>query len=319
MLFTTLLLTNVISQELYNHQFQDFIKKYNKSYETDSEYWYRYGIFKKNYIIIDNHNNNTNNNFTLRMNYFGDYDNLEYAHIKGYYNLGQKNITFNPLRHKMSYPVPDAIDWRAENLVTPIKNQGQCGSCWAFSTTGVIEGVHAKQTGNLVSLSEQQLVDCSQGNYGCGGGWPSLALENVIKRGGIDSEKSYPYQGDDESCSYNKSNIGAIIKSVVNITKYNMTELVNAIGTIGPISVAIDASDPAFQFYSGGIYTSKVCSPDNLDHAVLAIGYGFTSNKSKYFIIKNSWGMDWGEEGFMYFNRDIDNMCGIVMDAVYAQ
>ena len=218
----------------------------------------------------------------------------------------------------MSFPVPDAIDWRAENLVTPIKNQGQCGSCWAFSATGVIEGVHAKQTGNLVSLSEQQLVDCSQGNYGWGGGWPSLALENVVKRGGIDSEKSYPYQGNDESCSYNKSNIGAKIKSIVNITKYNMTELVNAIGTIGPISVDIDASDPAFQFYSGGIYTSKVCSPDNLDHAVLAIGYGFTSNKSKYFIIKNSWGMDWGEEGFTYFNRDIDNMCGIVMDAVYA-
>lgn len=318
MLFTTLLLSVSISQDFYNNEFKQFIKKYNKTYDSDSEYWYRYGIFKKNYIMIDEHNNKNVHNFTLGMNYFGDFNSQEYSKVKGYYNLEKKNISLIPLRHKMSYPIPDSIDWRAENLVTPIKDQGQCGSCWAFSTTGVIEGAHAKQTGNLVSLSEQQLVDCSAGNYGCGGGWPSLALENIIKRGGIDTEKSYPYHGDDESCSYNKSNIGASIKSVVNITKYNMTELVNAIGIIGPVSVAIDASDPTFQFYRGGIYTSTLCSPESLDHAVLAIGYGITSNRTKYFIIKNSWGMDWGEEGFMYFNRDINNMCGIVMDAVYA-
>ena len=268
--------------------------------------------------MIEKHNNQSYNNFSLRMNFFGDFDNKDKSKIKGYHRLSNNLGNSSTFKHNMSKSIPNSIDWRAENLVTPIKDQSQCGSCWAFSSTGVIEGLHAKQTGNLVSLSEQQLVDCSSGNYGCGGGWPSLALENIVKRGGIDTEKSYSYHGDDETCSYNKSNIGASIKGVVNITRYNVTELVDAIGTVGPVSVAIDASDPSFQFYSGGIYTSTICSPESLDHAVLAIGYGVTSNNSKYYIIKNSWGMDWGEEGFMYFNRDINNMCGIVMDAVYA-
>ena len=305
------------SQDLIEKEFNSFINKYDKNYSSVSEYWYRYSIFKKNYLMIENHNNLEYKNFTLGMNKFGDLTNYEFSRYKGYFErYSNDNTSLNS--HLVYKNTPDAIDWRVENRVTGIKDQGQCGSCWAFSAVGVIEGAHAKETGNLVSLSEQQLVDCSQGNYGCGGGWPNLAMENIIKRGGIDTEKSYPYEAIGETCSYNKSNIGANISHVVNITKYNTGELLNAIGTIGPISVAIDASDPNFQFYSGGIYTSTDCNVDSLDHAVLAIGYGITSNGTKYYIIKNSWGTDWGDAGFVYWNRDIENMCGIATDASYA-
>jgi cathepsin L len=305
----------VNSQELLDKKFNLFINKYDKNYSSISEYRYRYSIFKKNYLMINAHNK-LDNSFILKMNKFGDLTNYEYNKYKGYFErYHNDNLLLNS--YVMQNETPDSIDWRAENIVTGIKDQGQCGSCWAFSAVGVIEGAHAKETGNLVSLSEQQLVDCSDGNYGCGGGWPNLAMENIIKRG-VDTEKSYPYDAIGETCNYNKSNIGANISHVVNITKYNTSELLNAIGNVGPISVAIDASDPSFQFYGGGIYNSSLCNQDELDHAVLAIGYGFTRNGTKYYIIKNSWGTGWGDAGFMYFNRDIDNMCGIATDASYA-
>ena len=309
---------NIQSQDLYKEQFESFLNKYHKNYSFVSEYSYRYSIFKNNYIFIQEHNNNINKTFTLGINNFADLTNYEFNKYKGYFErYSNKNIKNSKL-HNMTNNTPGAIDWRADNLVTGVKDQGQCGSCWAFSAVGVIEGIHAKETSNLVSLSEQQLVDCSEGNYGCDGGWPNLAMQNVINRGGIDTEKSYPYDAIGETCSYNKSNVGANISHIVNITKDNTTELLNAIGNVGPISVAIDASDPTFQFYSGGIYTSNMCSQDALDHAVLAIGYGKTKNGTKYYIIKNSWGTHWGNAGFIYFNRDINNMCGIATDASYS-
>ena len=199
-------------------------------------------------------------------------------------------------------------------MVTNVKNQGACGSCWAFSAVGTMEGQHARTTGKLVSLSEQNLVDCSTENYGCNGGWPNKAME-YVQQNGIDTEDSYPYNGTDQLCQFNNKTVGAHVKSVIDIPSGNMSALYDAIGLVGPISVAIDAEND-FQFYKSGIYSSTKCSNSSLDHAVLAVGYGEYKD-TPFIIIKNSWGADWGMDGYIYFSTKINNMCGIATDASY--
>ena len=200
-----------------------------------------------------------------------------------------------------------------------LRIKSQCGSCWAFSAVGAIEGQHAKNTSNLVSLSEQNLVDCVNISYdcdGCGGGWPDKAMDYVIDNKGIDSESSYPYIGNDNLCNYTSNNSGANISKVILLPAGNMTTLYNALANIGPLSVALDA-EYDFQLYKSGIFETTECSNTQLDHAVLAVGYGRTVNGSEYLIIKNSWNTIWGMDGYMYYSTNIDNMCGIAQHVSY--
>lgn len=310
----------------YLNDFLEFVKKYDREYNDVAEFWSKYYTFEKNMKYI-NEKNSQHLSFTLAMNKFGDLNLSEfkelYTGLKYPKQLLDKNTINNDLdvyKYDVSQVLPESIDWRAENLVTPIKNQQACGSCWAFSAVGAMEGQHSKKTGKLVSLSEQNLVDCSQkfGNYGCNGGWPNEAMEYVIWNKGIDTEKLYPYTGQDGNCNYNSSNTGANFTKVINITQGDVNGLLNAVGTIGPISVAVDVVND-FQFYSHGIYESTECmnDHDDLNHAITVVGYGMTSTGKKYYTIKNSWGTDWGVSGYIYFSRDIDNMCGIAEAASY--
>ena len=311
-----LLLLGVLTLGYFENQdsYNSYLNKYNKHY-NESEYWRRYHIYDRNLDYIEERNRNLTS-YKLGINNFTDMTRQEFNDIYLNLRINVNNSIISNYNITNSSN-PPSVDWRANGLVTDVKDQGQCGSCWAFSAVAAIEGQHALRTGNLTSLSEQNLVDCAT-NYscdGCEGGWPDKAMHYVIDNHGIDTESSYNYMGVDENCEYNRNNSGANISRVVEINYGDMKSLYNAIGNIGPISVAIDA-EYDFQLYKSGIFTSTSCSKTMLDHAVTAVGYGVIENKS-FIMIKNSWGTDWGMDGYIYFSTDIDNMCGIATNASY--
>jgi len=222
------------------------------------------------------------------------------------------------------------VDWRTEGAVTPVKNQGQCGSCWAFSTTGSLESAHFRLTGELISLSEQQLVDCSGkfDNDGCNGGLMDNAFEYVKSVGGLNTEDSYPYIGKAQKCKFQKEKIGSTCSGYVDIPKGDEATLKEAVATQGAISVAIDVTEDKFMFYKSGVFVDSKCgnSEDELNHGVLVVGYGSlnstadatdTNPPSDFWIVKNSWGIKWGEEGYIRMARNHDNMCGIATKSSY--
>lgn len=215
--------------------------------------------------------------------------------------------------------VPEEKDWRIDGAVSLVKNQGKCGSCWTFSSTGCLESHLKLKHGKMILLSEQNLLDCAQAfdNHGCNGGLPSHAFEYVKYNGGIDTEESYPYEAKEGKCKFNTYHVGAQVESVVNITARDETELKGAVGSVGPVSIAFQVVSD-FRFYKSGVYESKDCKSGEMDvnHAVLAVGYGVEEGKKKHWIVKNSWGATWGMDGFFEIARD-ENMCGVATCASY--
>jgi cathepsin L len=303
------------SEVEYIKAWLDFTSKYQKTYAHD-EVHMRYKIFKKNVDFIDNHNNGTSS-FTLAINQFADLSNAEFQKLY----LGTKvnsKARLGKTQEKSSTALPTSWDWRTKGAVTPVKNQQQCGSCWAFSTTGSTEGCHFLTTGKLVSLSEQNLVDCSsaQGNEGCNGGLMDSAFQYIISNKGIDTEQSYPYTAETgESCNYKASSCGSTVASFTDVTSGDENALQQAVSK-NPVSIAIDASQDSFQFYSTGVYSDASCSSTQLDHGVLAIGWGVDSS-TPYWLVKNSWGTTWGQEGYIWMKRNANNMCGVATMASY--
>merc|ERR1711962_1429291 len=231
------------------------------------------------------------------------------------YNGGQPQV----YTKQMLTDAPDTLDWRLYGAVTPVKDQSVCGSCWSFGTVGTLEGTLFLQTGNLVRLSQQALVDCSWGfgNNGCDGGEDFRAYQWIMRHGGIPTEDSYgPYLGQDSYCRLDNADMGLKIKGWVNVTSGSNEALKVAIASRGPVSVAIDASHKSLSFYSHGVYYEPSCSSTDLDHAVLAVGYG-TLGGEDYWLVKNSWSTYWGNDGYVLMSRR-DNNCGVATTPTYA-
>jgi len=298
-----------------------FKTTYGKTY-SESEELVRMQIFFQNLESIIEHNLRYHKGevtYTLAMNQYGDLSHPEFvARHNGYKSQGMARKAKRTFMKPLNFQAPDSMDWRDMGYVTPVKDQGQCGSCWAFSSTGALEGQHFRDTGNLVSLSEQNLVDCSKENYGCNGGDMQLAYDYILSNKGIDTEASYRYTARDGRCKFSTDNIGATISDYEVLRSGDEAALVDALASIGPIAIAIDASHMSFQFYSSGVYVENRCGNGDydLDHAVLAVGYG-TENGSDYFLVKNSWGTSWGLKGYIKMARNKNNMCGVATEGVY--
>ncbi|XP_063353207.1 procathepsin L-like [Pelmatolapia mariae] len=321
-----LAVSSCASISLEDLEFHAWKLKFGKSYDSLSLESHRKQIWLTNRKLVLMHNILADQGFKsyrLGMTYFADMENEEYKKLisqgcLGSFNasLPRRGSTF--LRLPKGIDLPDTVDWRDKGYVTDVKNQKQCGSCWAFSATGALEGQHFRKTGTLVSLSEQQLVDCSgtYGNEGCNGGWMDYAFQYIKANGGIDTEASYPYEAEDGSCRYNPAGIGATCTGYVDVDQGDEEALKEAVATIGPVSVGIDASPISFQFYESGLYDEPGCSSTTLDHGVLVVGYG-TENGHNYWLVKNSWSLKWGEKGYIRMTRNKHNQCGIANAASY--
>lgn len=283
------------------HEFGNFVAKHGKIYD-DQQYKHRLEVFSENFDKIQKHNSQ-NLDWKLEVNPWTDHTWEEFKNAR----LG---LVQNPSSSKSSHTPHTSTpatswDWRQHGAVNPIVNQQQCGSCWAFSAVASVEGAYAIKTGKLFSLSKQQLVDCSgpEGNYGCNGGMPDNAFEYVI-RNGLCNSSEYLYTGTKGKCKTCHTSVK--ISSYKDVKPLDASALVQAVAQ-QPVSVAIEADQNIFQFYSSGVITGS-CGT-NLDHAVVVVGYGTEAGKD-YWIVRNSWGTSWGEQGYVRIARG-KNVCGI--------
>lgn len=285
----------------------------------------RFEIFKDNLRFIDEHNSQ-NRSYKLGLNRFADLTNQEYramylgTRTDATRRLMKSRVASQRYTFKAGDQLPESVDWRRLGAVNPIKDQGRCGSCWAFSTIAAVEGINQIVTGELISLSEQELVDCDKAyNGGCNGGLMDYAFQFIIQNGGIDTEKHYPYLGVDSTCDLSRKNSKVVsIDGYEDVSPYDEKSLKKAVAH-QPVSVAIEAGGRPFQLYQSGVFSGECGS--ELDHGVVAVGYG-TENGMDYWLVRNSWGTAWGEEGYVKLERNLldtynAGKCGIAMEASY--
>jgi len=308
-------------REFLYQRFEQWVARYGRQYSNKYEKETRFNIYKENVAFIDNSNIIANKPYRLIDNQFADLTTEEFKSQRtGFKGLGDLPPPTTTFKYENVSVVPSSLDWRTKGAVMPVKDQGDCGSCWAFATVGALEGAIQLATGELVSLSEQELVDCNVGgeDEGCGGGYPDVAFEYVIEKHGLTNEANYPYTASDNVC--NTTEVDSPSGSITRYEDVPVNKELDLLKAVAnqPVSVCIQASGE-FQFYSSGVLTGA-CGTD-LDHCVTAIGYGTDDYGIEYWLLKNSWGTDWGEEGYARIQRNVEaveGMCGIAMSASYA-
>ncbi|KAF4661157.1 hypothetical protein FOL46_005851 [Perkinsus olseni] len=308
--------------------FEAYKERFEHDFGDDDDY--RMAVFEDNLRYIEE-GNAKGLSYTLKITPFTHLTNAEFRDTmfgrfpESQATLGTSSNTFD---FKGSVDeLPKSVNYVTKGWVTEVKNQGWCGSCWAFSTTGALEGLHKNVSGELVSLSEQELIDCSAhyGNWGCMGGWMNASFLYVADHG-LEGEKDYPYNSSKvppiipplAPCRRDtkKDVIKAHSIGYVNVTTKSKSAFLAALAHIGPVSVALNGGSKAFQHYGGGVLDSH-CKTE-LDHGVLAVGYDLSAHKP-YYLVKNSWGANWGEEGYIKIAIDdsAEGLCGILMAPSY--
>jgi len=302
----------------YDQAWEDYKLEFNKQYTSEEEPM-RYANWKKDTEEVAEHNAMYGHEFTQAVNDLSDLTEEEY---KKYYLSGyipaKEGEPKGPMYVPTEGPIPNEVDWRQQGLVTGVKNQGRCGSCYSFSATGALEGQWAKTQGELISMSEKQIVDCSgsYGNMGCQGGRYQSSWQYIASAGGIESEEAYPYQPQKGWCQFDGEQVVAQCSGSQGTTPGSEDELTSAIAQVGPVSVAIDASSDSFRRYRAGVHYSYSCSSTRMNHAVLAVGYG-SEDGEDYYLVKNSWSTMWGDGGYIKMARNRGNNCGIASDAAF--
>uniref|UniRef100_A0A8C1AP15 Cathepsin S, ortholog 1 n=2 Tax=Cyprinus carpio carpio TaxID=630221 RepID=A0A8C1AP15_CYPCA len=301
-------------------QWMAWKSQHNKTYRNTREERHRRGVWEQNLLDIVKHNEETTvglHSYTLGLNQLSDMTADEVNQLNGLLEEDfpvNVNVTSLPPSHQ---PPPPRVNWTEHGMVSPVQNQGPCGSCWAFSAVGALEGQMKRRTGSLVPLSPQNLLDCSVslGNRGCKGGYLSRAFLYIIQNKGIDSNTFYPYEHKQGVCRYSVTGRAGYCSGFRILPRHNEVALQYAVANIGPVSVGVNAKLASFHRYRGGIYSDAKCSSGLINHAVLVVGYG-SENGQDYWLVKNSWGTAWGENGFIRMARN-KNMCGISSFAIY--
>uniref|UniRef100_A0A3B5AW61 Cathepsin L1-like n=1 Tax=Stegastes partitus TaxID=144197 RepID=A0A3B5AW61_9TELE len=298
------------SSSALNEAWEEWSITHGKVYDNQTELAFRRAVWEKNVHLVLRHNREASagkHSFTLGLNHLAD------MKIAG---LRPSEDTWDLFESPCSPPILGVFP-----------RQGLCGSCWAFSSLGALEGQMKKRTGSLVPLSPQNLVDCStsDGNLGCRGGYISKAFSYIIRNRGVDSESFYPYEHKvippkrslyNGKCRYSVSGKAAYCSDFHVLPRGDERTLQAAVASVGPVAVAVNAMLPSFHLYKGGLYNVPNCNPRLINHAVLVVGYD-TDAGQDYWLVKNSWGTSWGEEGFIRIARNKNNLCGIASLAVY--
>uniref|UniRef100_A0A0E0Q382 Cysteine proteinase n=1 Tax=Oryza rufipogon TaxID=4529 RepID=A0A0E0Q382_ORYRU len=303
-----------------------WMAEHGRTYKDAAEKARRFRVFKANVDLIDRSNAAGNKRYRLATNRFTDLTDAEFAAMYTGYNPANTMYAAANATTRLSSEddqQPAEVDWRQQGAVTGVKNQRSCGCCWAFSTVAAVEGIHQITTGELVSLSEQQLLDCAD-NGGCTGGSLDNAFQYMANSGGVTTEAAYAYQGAQGACQFDASSsasgVAATISGYQRVNPNDEGSLAAAVAS-QPVSVAIEGSGAMFRHYGSGVFTADSCGT-KLDHAVAVVGYGaeaYGSGGGGYWIIKNSWGTTWGDGGYMKLEKDVGSQgaCGVAMAPSY--
>jgi len=299
----------VLQDTLTRDLFHQWKQVHSRTYNSPLEEEFRFQTFLQNYQAIFSFNNEQND-VTLALNDFADLTDEEFTRLytgtfpsKGYGEIKKYDVK----------DLPASFDWREKGAVTPVKNQGMCGSCWTFSATGALEGLYFINNSKLISFSEQNIVDCAVKDHGCNGGW-SIDAMSYAAENGIQTEEDYPYVGKNQNCSHDASKAIKVNSGYYNVTPKDPEQLKAAV--VGqPVSVGIQANQLVFKFFKGGVIKSMCTTLIN--HAVLVVGYDVIKG-TEAFIVKNSWGPKWGVDGYVYISTDGSanhgkGVCGILM------
>jgi len=303
--------------ELRDYSFDQYLNDFHKAYAPE-EYLVRKSNFEKNIVEINEHNANPTYTWKLGVNKLTDWTKDEFKNLLGYKRkqTSPKKPISSTYELFLNKALPTSVDWRTKNIITDVKDQGSCGSCWTFGTTETIESFWAMKTTSLVVLSEQQILDCTPnpndcgGTGGCGGGTPELAYAQLIQMGGLTSEQNYPYTATDGTCQFNDHSTPPVAKlsGYQVLPSNNYTAVVTAVANIGPMVINVDAS--SWFGYDSGVYSGCDQKSVDIDHVVQLVGYGVDPSLGSYWLIRNSWGSSWGEDGYIRLARNSKATCG---------